>query len=263
MNRQELIALIKSKKEFKNLSSEFVENILEFYTASKVIEELNKKEISEIVKNVRAKLREIYGAFITKKFLKRYKLINEIENLEDIDTHEEILKLHLSSRERLPYYNEVYEKIFEITGKPNSILDLGCGLNPLSIPFMGLKKVKYYAVELVEKDTEFIQAYFDRLGIDGKAFSADLISIDEKLPKADVCLMFKLLDTLESLKWDVTESLLENLKVKWIVASFATKSLGGKKKIHKRTWFEKMIKDRHYETFTVANEMFYVIKQKH
>jgi len=244
------------------LSTKFVENILEFYTASKIIEELNKKDITTIVKKTRSKLREIYGAFLTKKFIKRFELLKEIKDLKDIEAHENILSLHISSNERLPYYNEIYEKIFEITGKPKSILDLGCGLNPLSLPFMKVKP-KYFALELVEDDAKFIQLYFDKVKIKGKAYTVDLINIDKKLPEADMCFMFKLLDTLECLKWDITENLLSNLKVKWIVASFATLSLGGRKPIRKRNWFERIIRDKKYETFSVKNEQFYVIEQKH
>lgn len=262
MNRQELVALVKNKREFKNLDNKFVENILSFYTASKIIENLNKKEITAIVKKARSKLREIYGAFWTKKFLKRFDYLKELDGLDDIDSHEKILKLHVSSKERLPYYPEIYEKIFEITGKPKTVLDLGCGLNPLSLPFMNIKP-RYFAVELVEEDAKFIQLYFDTVKIKGKAYAVDLLNIEKNLPKADVCFMFKLLDTLESMRWDITETLLKNLDVKWIVASFATMSLGGRKHIHKRSWFERMIKDRKYETFSVLNEQFYVIKQKH
>ncbi|MBU2589869.1 MAG: hypothetical protein KKA65_00035 [Nanoarchaeota archaeon] len=262
MNRQELIVLIRDKREFRNLSTKFIEQILEFYIASKIIEKLDKKDIIKIVKDTRAKLREVYGAFLSKGFLKRFRFLKSLKDLKDFDNHEKILKLHVSSRERIPYYSEIYEKIFKITGKPKSILDLGCGLNPLSLPFMKIKP-RYIALELVEEDAEFIQLYFNKMKIKGNAYSVDLINIDKKLPEADICFMFKLIDTLETLKWDITENLLENLKVKWIVASFATKSLGGRKSIKKRDWFEKMIKDRKYETFSVANELFYVIKQKH
>ena len=46
----------------------------------------------------------------------------------------DILTLHSSTRERLPILDRFYRAVFEITGQPASILDLGCGLNPLACP---------------------------------------------------------------------------------------------------------------------------------
>ena len=40
------------------------------------------------------------------------------------------LQLQSSVRERIPVLPDFYQKIFEITGVPNSIIDYACGLNP-------------------------------------------------------------------------------------------------------------------------------------
>lgn len=258
MDRHELIGLIKNKREFRNLDDAFVDSVLQPFVINKKIEELKKKSVEKILKEVRARLREVYGAFLSKDYFKKEKLLHEIKSLGDIEGHERILKLHISTRERLPYYRTAYEKILSIIGKPESILDLGCGLNPFSIPFMGFIP-EYYAAELVKEDAHFIQAYFDRFKIRGKAFQVDLTEIKE-LPKADVCFLFKMLDTLETLKWDITAELLAKVKTKWVIVSFSTKSLGGRKVIKERKWFEKLIKNYSYEKFEIPNEAFYVIR---
>lgn len=261
MNRQALIGLIKQKREFRGLDDSFVEKMLDSRLKGKKAEDLKPKDAEKAVKETRAYLREVYGAFLSTKFFQREKFLHELKGLNDTEGHIRILSLHLSTRERLPYYEEIYQKIFEVTGKPSSILDLGCGLNPFSIPFMKLGKVQYYAVELVKTDAEFIQEYFNKSNINGKAMQIDLTNV-ESLPSADVCFMLKVIDTFEAIQWDITAELLAKIKAKWIVASFATKSLGGRKTINpeKRKWFEKLIEKREHKVFEVENEVFYVIK---
>ena len=49
-----------------------------------------------------------------------------------------ILEMHASSKERMPILDSFYERLFSFTGKPKTILDLACGLNPFALPWMGL-----------------------------------------------------------------------------------------------------------------------------
>ncbi|MBU1103950.1 MAG: hypothetical protein KJ600_05325 [Nanoarchaeota archaeon] len=255
-----LIEEIKNKKELKSLNSDFVGSITKELLEGKKINIDKKSERKKIIKEVRSILHAVYGVFKKSKYTKKEKLLKDISSLKDTAGHNKILELHRSTKERLEYYPSVYEKIFAITGKPKSILDLGCGLNPLSYPYMRLK-TEYYATELTEEDSKFIQSYFDKLKIKGKAYSLDLTRINT-LPPADVCFLFKLLDTLETLKRDITKTIFEQLQTKWVVASFPLKTIGGRKNISKRrlVWFEKIIKDCKYETFEIPNEVFYVIK---
>ncbi|MDI6738144.1 MAG: hypothetical protein QME12_06565 [Nanoarchaeota archaeon] len=261
MNRQALIGFIKQKREFRDLDNKFVEKMLDSRLKGKKVEDLKPRDAEKMEKETRACLREVYGAFLTPKFFQREKFLHKLKSLNDTEGHIRILSLHLSTRERLPYYREIYQKIFAVTGEPSSILDLGCGLNPFSLPFMNLKDVRYYAVELAKPDADFIQRYFDKFKINGKAINMDLTEA-ENLPSADVCFMFKVIDTFEAIQWDVTAELMAKIKAKWIVAGFATKSLGGRKMIkpEKRQWFEKLIANRNYSVFEVENEVFYIIE---
>lgn len=261
MNKQALIDLIRQKREFRDLDNKFVEKMLDSRLKGKKVEDLKPRDIEKMEKETRAYLREVYGAFLSSKYFQREKFLNAIKDLNDSEAHIRILSLHLSTKERLPYYEEIYEKIFAVTGEPSSILDLGCGLNPFSFPFMNLKDVRYYAVELVKSDAEFIQRYFDKMKINGKAINMDLTQA-ENLPSADVCFMFKVIDTFEAIQWDITAELMAKIKAKYIIASFATKSLGGRKtiKAEKRQWFERLIASKEHSTFEVENEVFYIIK---
>ena len=48
------------------------------------------------------------------------------------------MRHHASSRERLPYLENFYQKIISVIGTPRSILDLACALDPLGLPWMNL-----------------------------------------------------------------------------------------------------------------------------
>ena len=61
---------------------------------------------------------------------------------------EQVLGFHSSTKERLRYYPRLYEQIFKITGKPQTILDLGSGINPFSFNYMNLRNCHYYAYDL-------------------------------------------------------------------------------------------------------------------
>jgi len=69
-----------------------------------------------------------------------------IADLEALDLHEpkeeeygpiikELAQTHTSTRERLNHNPDFYEKVFQVTGVPTSILDVGCGLNPVLFPW--------------------------------------------------------------------------------------------------------------------------------
>ena len=88
-------------------------------------------------------------------------------------------------------------------------------------------------------------------------------NLNEVVKKNDLVLLLKTLDSLETVKKNISEMVLKNLQAKFIVVSFSTKSLGGKKiiKKEKRAWFEKLLNKLGYEfkIFEVPGELFYII----
>src|SRR5690606_19867261 len=100
------------------------------------------------------------------------------------------------------------------------------------------------------ENLNFIKKYFEKEKIDGDVLKVDL-SLEDDIKKVtdmsknyEVTFMFKLLDTLESIKRNVTENLFLNTQSKTIVVSFPLMSIGGRVKIKsKRSWFEKMSKE--------------------
>jgi len=273
-----LVSEIKKKKNLRSLPRDFVRDlIIQFFRKYPNLEEdlkkhpkpLKSRDFKFMLKEIRKTLHDIYGVFILRKkdlkqlkeHLKKTKKLDE----EALRMHRELLSSHKSSEERLNFYSEIYENIFSYTGKPKSILDLACGLNPLSFPWMGLKKVGYFASELTEEDSKFIQEYFNIMkpfGLNGKSFAMNLLKL-KKLPEVDICFLFKTLDSLEDLEKDYSEKLLKKISAKFIIVSFPTMSIGGKNPIKQRGWFLRMMRTLNVkaETFDIENEIFYIIKK--
>jgi len=269
-----VISMIKQKRELSSIDSSFVMDLLNDYI------EKNKplwnsilshpkiekcRELKILVKDIRKKLREIHGVFNI-DLNKRNKLLAELElsiksnapSDEIIELHKKILLTHKSTRERLNYYKSIYNEIFSITGIPKVILDIGSGLNPISTIFTKLKNIRYIAIEFTEEDCSFLNKYFKMMHINGIAVRKDLLK-HNIFPKSDVCFLFKVLDSIESIERNSSKNLLDSIDSKFIVISFPKKTLSGKDLSTKRlAWFRKIAKT--YYEFEIENEVFYIIK---
>ncbi|MDD9953934.1 MAG: hypothetical protein OXR66_06375 [Candidatus Woesearchaeota archaeon] len=265
----DLITAVKAKKELANLDDTFVREKIEKlfagnaklrkkYDATKSFKQFSKsKEWEFILKAVRKELRVIYGVFQGD----RTGVDVSAENLTAV------LETHISTRERIPYFDMIYKELVDRIPAPRTLLDLGCGLNPLSYSYM--KKHGWtpsiVGVDISAADMDFLSDAMLQLNIPGKTIAADLVKQADVLDAVDaeVTFVLKLLDTLEEAERHVSYKLFEHIHSKWIVVSFATKSLGGKKNISSagRTWFERLLhrKELSWETFSVPNELFYVI----
>jgi 16S rRNA (guanine(1405)-N(7))-methyltransferase len=274
-----IISHIKQKKEYVNLDNTLATQKLDeiFRKQPKLRTQLSavdpaklekNKDYKALIKKIRKELREIYGVFILNDYKKMHTFLDELKvDTENEDVIRKILSLHQSSKERLEHYEEIFQKIFAITGNPKSILELGCGLNPFSYDMLGCKPT-YTASDLNAKDLEPIAEFFKKRKIEGDTIPLNLVKEHEKLkilPRVDCCFLFKLLDSLETEHWDISKTILENINADHLIVSFPTKSLGGKKPIKKerRGWFEKILSEKgwKYSTFEVENEVFYVIKK--
>src|SRR3989344_3680232 len=165
-----LVGEVKKKKELQSLDDIFVsEYLIRCLTGEpKLLKSLQQnfnpksKAYAAVIKQVRSQLRRVYGLFRDDP-KERKKLVQELSTCSPQERNNllpQILSTHSSTQERLPLYEKLYAKIFSITGKPKIILDLGCGINPFSFPYMKLKECTYYAYDLNEEEIEAINNYF-------------------------------------------------------------------------------------------------------
>jgi len=257
MNINGLIEKIAEKKGLQGVSKDSINSFLSIYLKKHKIKEqniesLSEKEIKSIVKDARAHLRILVGRFHLKESKKN--------NLLKKKDWAGLLNTHTSTKERIDIYPEIKRYIQSLHS--HSILDLGCGLNPIAIAEKG---IYYYASDINNSDLEIVSEFFKDKKITGKIFQYDLINSQEPFPKADITLMFKLVDFLEKISPRVTERVFERLDSKDIIVSFSTHKLSGKRMgSAERKWFENLCfhKSWSFKKMEFNNEVFYHISRK-
>ncbi|MCA9477548.1 MAG: hypothetical protein KC535_00180 [Nanoarchaeota archaeon] len=269
----ELVSLIKQKKELSPLDDDFVKEVVRSssFTVEKNYDSFDQfkrsKLCKEIVSSVRKRLRDIYGLFLEKPLSTKH-----IDRLESIEATS-LLSLHKSTLERAPYYPSLYplllEKLHEMGLKKDYVLaDIACGYNPLAVQFLPVRPKEYFACDLSSKDMAAIDYFFKKFGVKGGAEAYDVLGtrFEEFFSgkKFDVCFLFKALDPFEQVKRHASKRLLSSLPTEFFVVSFSLFSIGGKTPIpaSKRSWFEKFCQKQSWEfqTLQIPNELFYLIK---
>ena len=232
MELTSLINKLKSKKELKDLDDNFIKSrINEYLLKNKVdLDNERNKNYRLMFKFLRKQLREVYGVF---------RVIKEERNIE--------------------FYKEVFDEF-----KPKSVMDLGCGLEPLRYTTIN-PNTKYYCYDINIKEIKKINELFKKNNINGKARSFNLINDLSNLPKVDLCMILKVLESLESIKKNFSKELLKKIKSKIIIVSFAKIALGKNIRIKKagRSWFRRILKELNYNYYIkdYDDEIFFVIKK--
>lgn len=244
MDSTAFIKKVLEKKELQGVSPAFVKELLET-RLKKIQGSLSPRDEKILLKDIRAELRQRVGRFQTSRPSKD-------------KTTDALVQAHTSTRERLPHYDVLRRLIDEHT--PKSILDIGCGLNPLVLAKPGQT---YYACDINTGEIQLIADHFKKKGIKGEAFVADARTYSD-FPSADLCLILKLLDLLDTKGRKNAEALLVRVPCRTMIVSFPTRKLSGKRMNRPtRFWMEKLL-ERHAYTFKrvdTDNELFYVIKK--
>ena len=254
MEKQQLIKKITQKKEFSKLPKKDVELAFEQFDKPKYLDE-------EKIKLTRDLLRRVFSAFLSVKLLL---LKNKSE--------EWILKKHLSTRERFPYYKKVYRRLLKGLNKKISIIDLGAGVNGFSYNYFN-KKIDYVGVEAVGQLVELTNNYFIKNNIKGIVYHGSLFNLEKiksiikKIKTQKVIFLFKTLDSLEMLERNYSKKLILEIidLADRIIISFATKSMIKKTKFKvNREWIINFLKDNFniLDDFELGSERYIVFCKK-
>lgn len=178
----------------------------------------------------------------------------------------ERMRCHASSRERLPYLDAFYQQVFDVTGIPNSILDLACALDPLGLPWMTLPTTtSFFAYDIHQPRLDFLQAFFQLFYPNAHAIHQDILT---NIPdqKADCAFFFKEAHRLEKRRPGSNRELFAGLDVKWLVVSLPSRDLKGHHSLetYHSALIHKAIQGQPWEltTKTVGDELLFFI-QKH
>lgn len=140
----------------------------------------------------------------------------------------DILKTHASTRERLPHLDQFYTAIFSITGRPATLLDLACGLNPLAFPWMDLPPATHYhAYDLHQPRVALLNHYFRLQGLAPLAEQRDIL-VEPPQIEADVAFFFKEAHRFEQRRRGCNRPFWLSLHVKWLVVTLPASSLTGR-----------------------------------
>ncbi len=244
------------KKELSQLRKKDVELAFNHFVKRNVGSE-------EKIRLTRELLHKVFSVFSSGKLLNK-----KILDKKSVD---EILKKHISTKERFEFYRDLYNIILKDYDKV-SVIDLGAGINGLSYKYFPCV-VNYVGVESVGQFVELMNSFFIKQKISGKAYHLSLFELKKvkelikKTKKPRIVFLFKTVDSLEMLERDYSKKLLLEIVplVDKVVVSFATKSLLAKKSFKiKRYWFENFVKENFnlLDNFELGGEKYFVFKKK-
>lgn len=253
--------VIESSRRYRHLARSVIERMAG--------EEAPKsRNLAEAVKRTKRRLHQVFGAYATplpyEKLLQRLGATAS-EPGAFKDACREVLALHASSAERLPELDGFYQTIFGITGRPGRVLDLACGFNPLTIPWMNLAAgASYVAADIDLEMVDFLDRYLKLAAVNGSAMVNDLVAGPPDV-EADVAFLFKTLPCLQHQVSDLG-GIIERIRAKWVVCTFPTRSLGNRAKgmvENYRAFFEKIVDGRHWRSKEVVlrSELIFLIER--
>ncbi|WP_322488572.1 16S rRNA methyltransferase [Chloroflexus sp.] len=219
----ELIAAVQASARYRTIDATVIERVgresLQRYPSLKAA-----------IKAAKTTLHQMIGAYADRA-LSYSQWLAELQSAPDKATRQaaclRLMAHHASTRERLPVFNRLYPACFG-DQPPQRVLDLGCGLNPLAIPWMELPPTTWYAAYDIDTALSgFIRAALPLLGVQGEANTCDLAAGPPPVA-ADVVLVLKTLPLLEQQRRGAGADLLRAIQAPRLVVSFPTLSLGGR-----------------------------------
>ncbi len=260
----EIVSAVVSAKKYHSLSLDTIRRVagreLAIYGSVKAA-----------TRATRRRLHQIYGAFDQEMDYKAAYRRLEAACGTGLDEEiraacRELLSRHSSTAERLPILDRFYPAIWEVTGRPTTLLDLGCGLNPLALPWMNLPPgTRYIALDIDVARIQFLNRYLALAGLQPLARCQDLL-VHPPDDAADVALLLKMSPSLERQEKGATLRLVEQLHAPFIVVSFAVKSLGGREKgmvAHYQRQFSAWVEGRQWamKQLVLESELVFVVQK--
>ncbi len=245
------------------------------FTCRQTIARIARAELQRLgdgrlaLESTRRKLHQISAAYIPATAVTAaHRMVEAAGAGDDLsDLAARVLRLHGSTAERFPFGEEFYRRVFAVTGVPETLLDLGCGLNPFAIPWMGLGPgTAYHAIDIHSRLIDTVGRFQGLIGQRPLARVQDLIA-DPPVERADVALLLKVLPVLEQQVPGFSWDLIAGLAAARIVVSFPLRTLGGRRVGMPRTygeWFEGGAAGRFniLEKLVFPNEMVYIIRKQ-
>jgi 16S rRNA (guanine(1405)-N(7))-methyltransferase len=262
-----LVAEVLASPKYRNVSAEVVRRIGGRELAM-------RKSLKEAVKATHNKLHQVGGVYFEKRpgYAADLALLAQAAGEPEAlrEACRVILRQHASTRERLPILDHFFAESLAGLGPIRSVIDLGCGLNPLAIPWMPLADgARYLALDMYSDLIDFLGGAFPLLNCAGRAETCDILgspagSLPDEL--ADLALMLKIIPCLEQVDKSAGARLLEGVHARHVLVSFPIRSLSGYHKGMGRTYedhFLTLVDGRPWrvQRFEFANELAFLVSK--
>lgn len=261
---ERLVAAVKASARYRHVSAAFIARV--------GAQELAKRpNLKAAIKATKDRLHQVGGAYLEARpdyraWLERLRATFR-GNLDDLrPLCLEIMRVHASTRERLPILADFYSSIFGALPPVRSVLDLGCGLNPLALPWMPLGAgASYYACDIYEDMAEFVREFLGLVGVSGGAWVCDVLA-EVPRQRVDVALVLKLIPGLEQIDRAAGRRLLDELSADHLVVSFPAQSLCGVRKGMSATYeahFRELVRGRDWQVrrFAFSGELAFLVSK--
>ena len=225
---QEILTRILSSRKYRGLDIP-QETLLDLLSRAKVLTQ-DPREIEHIV---REKMHNLVAPYLgdpdysasKEKLTAAYQSGDE-QTIKEVCR--EILLAHASTRERISLLDTFYPRLFDITGVPQTVVDLACALNPFTLPWMGLPaKAKYYAYDLHFPRLQLINYFLLLNHFEPLAIHQDIL-VNPPGVEADVAFFFKEAHRFDQRRHGCNREFWQALKVKYLLVSLPTSSLTGR-----------------------------------
>jgi 16S rRNA (guanine(1405)-N(7))-methyltransferase len=223
----QLVETVRESAKYQHLSPEVIRRVGSLELAK-------YPRMKEAVKSTKNKLHQIGGAYLSEKmpYGRWTAALEEVASDREalLAKCREIMPHHASTRERLPILDEFYQVTLGDIAPVQSVIDIACGLNPLTIPWMPLDpNAHYYAYDIYEDMIGFVQGFMNLIGIQGEAEAHDMGAY---IPSqtVDLALILKTLPCLEQVDKQTSLRLIDGLNARHLLISYPVRSLGGSNK---------------------------------
>lgn len=228
----EIVERVRRSSRYRDVDPTLIERL--------AVEEAPKSRTpDDAVKRVKRRLHQAVGAFRGAKARTAFSASSSLADPALRAACAVAMRTHASTRERLPHLDRFYPGIWEHTGVPRRLLDLGCGLHPLALPWMGIGDAEYLAVDVDARPLHTVRGFLETVGQAHRVEARDLVARPPE-DAADVALLLKLVTTLDRQDPDAAARLLRALHARHAVVSFASRSLAGRGDARSRSYRQRL-----------------------
>ncbi|MEN6528586.1 MAG: 16S rRNA methyltransferase [Anaerolineaceae bacterium] len=221
-----MVNQVRKLEKYRHISPDLIRTLLQ-------VELTKRSNPKEAIKAARSKLHQVGTAYLeaAPPFADWQNELSTLPaNLDDPAVRAYLLTrlpAHASTRERLSILPDFFNTCLAGVENIHSVLDVACGLTPLTLPWMPLQPgFTYTACDILTDLIDFLQGFFNHFEINGHAIVADALR-DLPPVHADLTLLLKTIPCLEQMDKDAGRRLLHEIPSPNLLVSFPARSLGG------------------------------------